>query len=73
MGYPADWGKTNYEERCEALGLDLEIVQAGREGPLVAEIASAYERKAGILIHFWEPHRAIETYDMKIFGAPAWE
>lgn len=73
VGYPADWGKTYYTERFEALGLELEVIQAGGEGPLVAEIVSAFDRKAPILIHFWEPHWAIATYDMKVLGAPVWE
>ncbi len=73
VGYPADWGDVVYDERFEALGLDFEVVQAGGEGPLIAEMASAYERKAPLLIHFWEPHWAIAEYDMKILGAPDWE
>ncbi len=73
VGYPADWGNVEYEKRFAALGLDLQVVKAGGEGSLIAEIASAHERQAGILIHFWEPHWAIGHYDMKIFGAPLWE
>ncbi len=73
VGYPADWGDVQYEERFEAMDLDLVAIPAGGEGALVAEMASAYERKAPLLIHFWEPHWAIGAYDMKILGAPVWE
>ncbi|MCE2518780.1 MAG: ABC transporter substrate-binding protein [Alphaproteobacteria bacterium] len=73
VGYPADWGNVFYAERFDALGLDLEVIQAGGEGPLVAEMASAHARKAPIVIHFWEPHWAIAAYEMKVLGAPVWE
>ncbi len=73
VGYPADWGNVNYDERFAALDLDFEVIQAGGEGALVAEMASAHSRKAPLLIHFWEPHWAIQTYDMKVLGAPVWD
>jgi len=55
VDYPADWGDTN-AKRIEALGLNYESLPAGSEGTIIAEIKSAVERQAPVLVMFWEPH-----------------
>ena len=55
LDYPADWGDSN-AKRIEALGLDYVAIPSGGEGALIAEIKSATERKAPVLLMFWEPH-----------------
>lgn len=55
LDYPADWGDSN-ARRIEALGLDYVAIPSGGEGSLITEIKSAVERKAPLLLMFWEPH-----------------
>ena len=45
LGGPVTWGGYD-EERVEALGLDFEVVHAGTDAALFAELDSAYQRKA---------------------------
>lgn len=73
LGYPADWGDVHYAERFAALGLDLEVIQAGGEGALIAEIQSAYERKAPLLVHFWEPHWVFQEFPLKQLALPDYD
>jgi glycine betaine/proline transport system substrate-binding protein len=51
----ATWGGFDVE-RIDALGLDFEVIQAGSEGSLFAELKAAYERKAPIILWVWSPH-----------------
>lgn len=51
----ATWGGFD-TERVEALGLDFEVIQAGSEGALFAELKAAYERKTPIILWVWSPH-----------------
>ncbi len=46
------------DERAEALGLDFEVVHAGTDAALFAELQSAYERKAPFLGWVYAPHWA---------------
>lgn len=55
LDYPAEWGDSNVH-RIEALGLDYVSIPSGGEGALVAEIKSAVEREAPLILMFWEPH-----------------
>ena len=47
-------------------------MHAGGEGSLVAEIKSAFARKAPLLVMFWEPHWIFSEYDLKPVAFPAW-
>ncbi|NIQ37366.1 MAG: ABC transporter [Proteobacteria bacterium] len=49
------WGGFD-EERVEALGLNFEVIHAGTEGALFAELKAAYERKVPIVLWVWQPH-----------------
>ncbi|MBZ9761654.1 ABC transporter substrate-binding protein [Mesorhizobium sp. CA8] len=52
---PVDWGGFDVE-RVQALGLPFEVVNAGTEASLFAELQSAYERKAPIMLWVYTPH-----------------
>lgn len=54
---PVTWGGYD-EERVQALGLNYEVVRSGTDAALFAELNSAYERKAPILLWVYEPHWA---------------
>ena len=45
LGGPVTWGGFD-DERVEALGLEYEVVHAGTDAALFAELTSAYQRKA---------------------------
>lgn len=55
LGAPVSWGGHD-EERIEALDLPFEVVHAGTETAMFAELQSAYERKAPILLWVYKPH-----------------
>lgn len=57
LGAPVTWGGFD-EERIAALGLPYEIVHAGTDAALFAELESAYQRKAPILLWVYAPHWA---------------
>jgi glycine betaine/proline transport system substrate-binding protein len=57
LGGPVTWAGFD-DERAEALGLDFEVVHAGTDAALFAEIQSAYERKAPVLAWVYTPHWA---------------
>lgn len=63
LDYPAEWGDTN-ARRIEALGLDFVSIPSGGEGALIAEMKSAYDRQAPVIMMFWEPHWLWAEYDM---------
>jgi len=62
LGGPVTWGGFD-EERVEALGLDFEVVHAGTDAALFAELESAYQRKAPIMLWVYAPHWAPSKYD----------
>lgn len=72
LDYPADWTSRN-EERVAALGLDLTVVPAGSEGAEIAEIKTAFERQAPLLIQFWRPHWIHAGYDLRPVNLPVYE
>ncbi len=57
LGGPVTWAGFD-DERAEALGLDYEVVHAGTDAALFAELQSAYERKAPFLGWVYAPHWA---------------
>ena len=62
LGGPVTWGGFD-DERAEALGLEIEVVHAGTDAALFAELESAYQRKAPILMWVYAPHWAPVKYD----------
>jgi len=61
LGGPVTWGGFD-DERVEALGLNYEVVHAGTDAALFAELESAYQRKAPILLWVYAPHWAVAKY-----------
>lgn len=81
LGGPVTWGGFD-DERVEALGLPFEVVHAGTDAALFAELESAYERKAPILLWIYAPHWApvkfkgnwieFPKYEKECYTDPAW-
>ena len=81
LGGPVTWGGYD-DERAEALGLDFEVVHAGTDAALFAELESAYQRKAPILLWVYAPHWApvkfkgewveFPKYEAACYTDPAW-
>lgn len=57
LGGPVTWAGFD-DERVEALGIPFEVVHAGTDAALFAELKSAYERKAPFLGWVYTPHWA---------------
>ncbi len=78
---PVTWGGFD-EERVQALGLDYEVVHAGTDAALFAELESAYQRKAPVLLWVYAPHWApikykgewvqFPPYEPACYNDPAW-
>lgn len=62
LGGPVTWGGYD-DERAEALGLNYEVVHAGTDAALFAEIESAYQRQAPVLAWVYTPHWAPAKFD----------
>ena len=58
---PTTWGGFD-EERVEALKLPFEVVHAGTDAAMFAELESAYQRKAPIMLWIYSPHWAPAKY-----------
>jgi glycine betaine/proline transport system substrate-binding protein len=61
LGGPVTWGGFD-EERIEALDLPFEVVHAGTDAALFAELESAYQRQAPIVLWIYAPHWARAKY-----------
>ena len=59
---PATWGGFD-EERVKALGLPFDVVRAGTDAAMFAELQSAEERKAPIMLWIYSPHWAPAKYE----------
>jgi glycine betaine/proline transport system substrate-binding protein len=62
LGGPVTWEGFD-DERVEALGLPFTVVHAGTDGAMFAELESAYQRKAPILMWIYSPHWAPSKYE----------
>lgn len=81
LGAPVTWGGFD-DERVEALGLNYEVVHAGTDAALFAELQSAYDRKAPVLLWVYAPHWAqtkfegewveFPKYTAECYSDPAW-
>ena len=69
---PVTWGGFD-EERVEGLGLDYEVVHAGTDAALFAELESAYQRKAPVLLWIYSPHWATAKYEGEWIQFPKYE
>lgn len=81
LGGPVTWGGFD-DERVEALGLPIQVIHAGTDAALFAELESAYQREAPILLWVYAPHWApikysgewveFPPYDPACYADPAW-
>lgn len=62
LGGPVTWGGFD-EERIEALDLPFEVIHAGTDAALFAELESAVQRQAPIILWVYAPHWAPAKYD----------
>lgn len=69
LDYPGEWG-TPGADRVSALGLPFKAIPAGSEGALIAEFKAAQSQQAPLLAVFWQPHWAIEAFDLKFAELP---
>ncbi|MBC6404904.1 MAG: ABC transporter substrate-binding protein [Rhodospirillales bacterium] len=72
LGGPVTWGGYD-DERAMALELPIEVVHAGTDAALFAELESAYQRKAPILLWVYAPHWAPVKYEGEWVEFPAYE
>lgn len=72
LGGPVTWGGHD-DERVEALGLDFEVVHAGTDAALFAEVQSAYQRKEPIVAWIYTPHWAPIQFDGEWVEFPKYE
>lgn len=61
LGGPVTWGGFD-EERVEALEMDFEVVHAGTDAALFAELEAAYQRQDPIVLWIYSPHWAPSKY-----------
>jgi glycine betaine/proline transport system substrate-binding protein len=69
VGGPVTWGGFD-DERVKALKLDFEVVHAGTDAALFAELESAYQRKAPVILWVYVPHWAPAKYDGEFVEFP---
>ncbi|MER9707576.1 ABC transporter substrate-binding protein [Mesorhizobium sp. M0204] len=69
LGAPVTWGGFD-DERVAALGLDFEVIHAGTDAALFAELASAYQRKASIILWVYTPHWVPSIYQGEYIQFP---
>lgn len=69
LGGPVTWGGFD-DERVEALEMDFEVVHAGTDAALFAELESAYQRKAPIVLWVYAPHWAPSKFDGEFVEFP---
>jgi len=72
LGGPVTWGGFD-DERVEALELPFEVVHAGTDAALFAELESAYQRQAPILLWIYAPHWAPIKYEGEWVDFPPYE
>ncbi len=71
LGGPVTWGGYD-DERAEALNLPFEVVHAGTDAALFAELESAYQRQAPIMLWVYAPHWAPVKYEGEWVEFPAY-
>jgi glycine betaine/proline transport system substrate-binding protein len=81
LGGPVTWGGFD-DERVEALDLPFQVIHAGTDAALFAELESAYQRRAPVLLWVYAPHWApikyegewveFPEYTAECYADPAW-
>ncbi len=62
VGGPVTWEGFD-DERVEALGLPFTVIHAGTDSAMFAELDSAYQRKAPVMVWVYSPHWAPAKYE----------
>ena len=81
LGGPVTWEGFD-DERVEALGLPFTVIHAGTDAAMFAELDSAYQRKAPVMLWIYSPHWApakyqgewiqFPEYTAECYGDPKW-
>ncbi len=71
LGGPVTWAGYD-DERVAALGLNYEVIHAGTDAAMFAELESAYQRKDPILMWIYSPHWAPIKYEGEWVEFPAY-
>jgi glycine betaine/proline transport system substrate-binding protein len=81
LGGPVTWGGFD-DERVEALDLPFQVIHAGTDAALFAELESAYQREAPVMLWVYAPHWApikyegdwveFPPYEKACYEDPAW-
>ena len=69
---PLEWGGTD-PERIAAMGLDFEVINAGSDGALSADLVAAIKRKQPIVAWSWEPYWIPALYPGEFVVWPEYE
>ena len=72
LGGPVTWGGFD-EERIAALGLNFDLIHAGTDAAMFAELESAYQRQDPVLLWVYAPHWAPQKYEGEWVAFPAYE
>lgn len=72
LGGPVTWGGFD-EERIAALGLNFEVIHAGTDAAMFAELESAYQRGAPVVLWVYAPHWAPAKFEGEFVEFPAYE
>jgi glycine betaine/proline transport system substrate-binding protein len=69
LGADPSW--VQYDEQIIAnLGLPFQVIWAGSEEALLAEVAAAYNREDPVLFYFYSPHAIFEQFEMAQVALP---
>ncbi|MEM1429693.1 MAG: ABC transporter substrate-binding protein [Pseudomonadota bacterium] len=72
VGGPVSWG--DHDERMiAALDLPFEVIHPGTDAAMFAELKSAYDREAPIVLWVWQPHWVTSVYDGEYVQFPQFE
>jgi len=72
LGGPVTWGGYD-EERVAALGLNFEVIHAGTDAAMFAELEAAYQRQDPILLWVYAPHWAPQKFKGEWVEFPPFE
>jgi len=72
VGGPVSWGDHD-ENLVAALDLPFEIIHPGTDAAMFAELKSAYEREAPIVLWVWKPHWVPSLYEGEYVQFPKYE
>lgn len=72
VGGPVSWGDHD-EKMIAALDLPFEVIHPGTDAAMFAELKSAYDRQAPVILWVWEPHWVTSVYEGEFVQFPKFE